>query len=111
MPRFKRRTRIVLVILILLLLAAGGWVYRSVYVSTGSALQRAESFLFSRMTVAQLGEQGGLRYFYVTKREKTEENYELRYRFGAQRGSGLKFGVIHTSKEPTDGLRKFINPI
>jgi len=110
MPRFKRRTKVILVIFAFLLVAAGGWIYKSVYVSTGSALQRAESFLFSRMTVAQLGEQGAMRYFYVTNRAKTGENEEPRYRFGAERGSGLKFGVFDTSVEPSVGLGMFINP-
>jgi len=110
MPRFKRRTKVILVVVALLIVVAGGWIYKSVYLSTGSALLRAESFLFSRMTVAQLGEQGAMRYFYVTNRAMTEESDELRYRFGANRGSGLKFGNFDTRVEPSVGLGMFINP-
>ena len=110
MPRFKRRSKVILVVIALLIGVAGGWIYKSVYLSTGSALLRAESFLFSRMTVAQLGEQGAMRYFYVTNRAMTEESDELRYRFGANRGSGLKFGNFDTRVEPSVGLGMFINP-
>ena len=110
MPRFKRRTKVILVVVALLIVVAGGWIYKSVYLSTGSALLRAESFLFSRMTVAQLGEQGAMRYFYVTNRAMTEESDELRYRFGANRGSGLKFGNFDTRVESSVGLGMFINP-
>lgn len=110
MPRFRRRTKVILVAVALLVIITGGWIYKSVYLSTGSALQRAESFLFSRMTVAQLGEQGAMRYFYVTNREMTDDGDELRYRFDATRGSGLKFGVFDTKVEPRVGLGMFINP-
>ena len=110
MPRFRRRTKIIFVIATLLLAVAGAWIYKSVYRSTGTALQRAESFLFSRATVAQLGEQGAMRYFYITNRAETEEGDELRYRFGAERESDLKFGVYDTKVEPSVGLGMFINP-
>lgn len=110
MPRFSRRTKITFAVVMLLMIAVGGWIYKSVYLSTGSALLRAESFLFSRMTVAQLGEQGAMRYFYVTNRAMSEEADELRYRFGASRGTGLKFGTFDTRVEPSVGLGMFINP-
>ncbi|WP_455219153.1 alpha/beta hydrolase [Kaarinaea lacus] len=110
MGRFKRRTKFILVTIALLLVVTGGWLYKTVYLSTGSALSRAEGFLFSRMTVAQLGEQGAMRYFYVTNRAMTEEADELRYRFGAERGSELKFGFFDTKVEPSVGLGMFINP-
>ena len=71
MPRFKRRTKIIFVVVALLIVLAGAWIYKSVYRSTGTALQRAENFLFSRTTVALLGEQGAMRYFYMTNRAET----------------------------------------
>ena len=110
MPRFRRRTKVILAVVALLIIVTGGWIYKSVYLSTGSALQRAESFLFSRMTVAQLGEQGAMRYFYVTNRAMTDDGDELAYRYDATRGSGLKFGVFDTKVEPRVGLGMFINP-
>ena len=110
MPRFKRRTKIIFVVVALLIVLAGAWIYKSVYRSTGTALQRAENFLFSRTTVALLGEQGAMRYFYMTNRAETEQSNELRYRFGAERGPGLKFGVYDTRVEPSVGLGMFINP-
>lgn len=110
MARFRRRTKVILAVVALLILVAAGWIYKSVYLSTGSALQRAESFLFSRMTVARRGEQGAMRYFYITNRAKTEQSDELRYRFGTEREPGLKFGVFDTSVQPSVGLGMFINP-
>jgi len=110
MPRFKRRTKVILASVAVLILLTAGWIFKSVYISTGSALQRAEGFLFSRMTVSQLGEQGAMRYFYITNRVETEEDDELRYRFSAERESGLKFGFFDTRVEPSVGLGMFINP-
>lgn len=92
MLRIKRRTKYTIFAVLILLVITGIWLYRTVYVSTGSALTRAESFLFTRMTVAQIGEQGSIRYFYVTNRQMTEDNEILRYRFGGERESQLKFG-------------------
>jgi len=110
MIRVKPRTKYAILILALLLVGAGIWIYKSVYVSTGSALQRAEAFLFTRMSVAQLGEQGSMRYFYATNRQLTEDNEELADRFGPERESNLKFGFFDTSVEPSVGLGMFLNP-
>lgn len=106
----KRRTKYVILILALVIVVAGIWVYRAVYVTTGSALQRAEAFMFSRTTVTQLGEQGTMRYFFVTNRQMTENDQKLAYRFGAQREENLKFGFFDTRVEPSVGLGMFINP-
>jgi esterase/lipase superfamily enzyme len=110
MPRFSRRTKIFLAMIALLIVFAGGWIYKSVYLSTGSALQRAESFLFSRMKVARLGEQGAVRYFFITNREKSQEGDELHDNFGAAKGPVLQFGSFDTRVEPSVGLGMFINP-
>lgn len=110
MIRVKPRTKYAISIVVTLLIVAGVWIYKSVYVYTGSALQRAENFLFTRMTVVQLGEQGSMRYFYVTNRQMTQDNEELVDRFGRERESNLKFGFFDTSVEPSVGLGMFINP-
>jgi len=93
-----------------LLVLATGWVLSAVYLSTSTALQRAEGFLFSRMTVAQLGEQGGMRYFYVTNRQMMEGDGELEDRFDRVRDPELKFGIFDARIEPSVGLGMFINP-
>jgi len=106
----KRRTKIILSVIALLLLIIGAWVYRAVYISTDSALSRAESFLFQRMTVSQMGEQDSMRYFFVTNRQMTGDGDSLEEKFGSERDSDLKFGFYDTRVEPTVGLGMFINP-
>jgi len=96
--------------MLLLLLIAGMWFYQALYGSTAEALRRAENFLFTRMTVAQLGEQGSTRYFFVTNRKKSNDDEILENRFGSDRDTELKFGFFDTVIEPSVGLGMFINP-
>jgi esterase/lipase superfamily enzyme len=110
MIKLKSRTRYILIIVLLLLVITGMWVYQVLYGTTGEALRRAENFLFTRMTVAQLGEQGSTRYFFVTNRKKTNDDEVLENRFGSERGTELKFGLFDTRVEPSVGLGMFINP-
>jgi len=111
MIKFKTRTRYLIVIVLLLLVITGMWFYQTLYSSTGEALRRAESFLFTRRTVAQLGEQGSSRYFFVTNRKKTDDDEEmLEDRFASERESSLKFGIFDASIEPSVGLGMLINP-
>ena len=102
--------RTILIAALALLLIAGLWLYFTVYRSTASVLYRAENFLFTRMTVNQLGEQGSTRYFFVTNRQQTEEADDLAEQFGNSRGSELSFGYFDTTIEPSVGLGMFINP-
>lgn len=106
----RGRKKIILGVIALLLLMIGAWIYRAVYMSTDSALSRAESFLFQRMTVAQMGEQDSMRYFFVTNRQMIEGSDNLEENFGSARESNLKFGSYDTRVEPTVGLGMFINP-
>ncbi len=109
----KARSRLVqaLLVLLLLLLVAGAWrFYQVLYGSTGDALRRAENFLFTRSTVAQLGDQGKTRHFFVTNRSKAESGADLEDRFSADREADLKFGLFDTQVEPSVGLGMFINP-
>jgi len=111
MIKFKSRTRYLIVIVLLLLVITGMWFYQTLYSSTSEALSRAESFLFTRRTVSQLGEQGSSRYFFITNRKKTNnDEEELENRFGSERGAELKFGIFDASIEPSVGLGMFINP-
>lgn len=110
MIKFKPRTKYIIIIMLLLLVIAGMWFYQVLYGTTGEALRRAENFLFTRMTVAQLGEQGSTRYFFVTNRKKNNDEEMLENRFGGEREMELKFGLFDTRIEPSVGLGMFINP-
>ena len=110
MPKFKPRTKYIIIIMLLLLVIAGMWFYQALYGSTAEALRRAENFLFTRMTVAQLGEQGSTRYFFITNRKKSKDDEILENRFGSEREAELKFGFFDTVIEPSVGLGMFINP-
>ena len=108
--KLSKRTRRILLILISLIVIIGIWIFSAVYRDTRTALQRAESFLFSRMTVAQLGEQGSTRYFYTTNRKTGEPNDKIENTFSNEREPDLKFGIYDTHVEPSVGLGMFINP-
>lgn len=110
MKPITTRTKYYILIALLVLAIIGFWFYTTLYVSTSTALSRAENFLFNRMTVTQLGEKGSLRYFYVTNREKSDDDKLLENRFGNERDSKLKFGYYDAKIEPTVGLGMFINP-
>jgi len=111
MIKFKPRTRYLIVIMLLLLVIGGMWFYQTLYSSTGEALRRAENFLFTRRTVSQLGEKGSNRYFFVTNRNKSNnEDEKLENRLGNERGAELKFGIFDASIEPSVGLGMLINP-
>ncbi|UCB54565.1 MAG: alpha/beta fold hydrolase [Thiotrichales bacterium] len=110
MSKFKPRTKYIIIIVLLLLVIAGMWFYQALYGSTAEALRRAESFIFTRTTVSKLGEQGATRYFFVTNRQKINDNEVLEKRFGNERGTELNFGLFDTRVEPSVGLGMFINP-
>jgi hypothetical protein len=110
MIKFNPRTRYMIIIALLLLVIAGMWFYQALYGSTAEALKRAENFLFTRMTVAQLSDQKSMRYFFVSNRKKTNESDILENRFGNERETELKFGIYDISIEPSVGLGMFINP-
>ena len=110
MFKFKSRTRYIIIIVLLLLALVGTWFYQALYGSTAEALRRAENFIFTRMTVAQLGEQDSTRYFFITNRKKTGADGVVENRFGNEREAALKFGLYDTKVEPSVGLGMFINP-
>ena len=107
MTRFKRR---MLFGMALVVLGLGGWLYYRFFVSTDAALQHAETFLFRRMTVAQLAEQGTYRFYYVTNRGLGPGPRSIEERFGKEREKTLKFGFFDTAIEPTLGIGMIINP-
>ena len=92
------------------LLIAGCWFYYAYFMSTSAALLHAEEFLFRRMTVSQLGEQGGFRHFFVTNRLLESGDEPVEERFGTHREETLNYGSFDTSIEPSLGLGMMINP-
>jgi esterase/lipase superfamily enzyme len=73
-------------------------------------LQRAEAFLFRRMQVAQLSQQGEYRFFFVTNRRPESNTGPLEERFGTERQETLTFGYFDVKIEPSLGLGMLINP-
>ena len=108
--RLKRRLLWGAGLIVLILAGAGVWFYNAYFVSTDMAIRHAEAFLFRRMTVAQLAEQGEYRFFYVTNRRPGSNDAVLEERFGAEREEQLKFGSFDAEIKPTLGLGMLINP-
>jgi hypothetical protein len=61
---------------------AGVWSYRAYFSSTNAAIRHAEAFLFRRMSVAQLAEQGEYRFLYATNRTPGADESDLAGRGG-----------------------------
>jgi esterase/lipase superfamily enzyme len=110
MARFKRKLWLGAALVALVLLGVGGWVYHTIYRTSDFSLRHAEAFLFRRMAVAQLAEQGTYRYFFVTNRRQEREEGPIEERFGAGREEALKFGSFDAKIQPTLGLGMLVNP-
>ena len=108
--RFRRRLWWGLALVVLVLLGAGFWFYQAYFVSTDAAIRHAEAFLFRRMTVAQLAEQGEYRFFYATNRVRGPDAESLDERFGSEREAALKFGNFDAEIKPSLGLGMLVNP-
>ena len=109
MTRSNRRIRFVLTLTVLIFIGLGVWFYYIYFVSKDAITQRAENFLFRRMKVAQLSEQGIYRFFYITNRRPGTDNASLDERFGTEREEILKFGSFDTRIEPELGLGMIID--
>ncbi len=110
MSFLKRPLWLALGAISLLALALGIWLYMVVFLDLEAALQRAETFLFRRMTVATLAEQGVYRFFFATNRRADAEDASVEDRFGNERRDALTFGSFDTKIEPTLGIGMIINP-
>jgi esterase/lipase superfamily enzyme len=109
MTRFKRRILLGTTLVVLVLLGLGAWFYFTFLGSTNTALQRAETFLFRRMKVAQLAEKGSYRFFYVTNRRLGSDDGPLQERFGKEREEILKYGYFDAKIQPSLGLGMLID--
>lgn len=92
------------------LICVGAWFYYFYFMSTTAAIRHAEDFLFRRMTVAQLEEQGTYRHFWVTNRVYETGDERLENRFSTQRHDDLTFGSFDTSLRPSLGLGMMLDP-
>ena len=106
MAPIKRRLLIVIAIVVLVLVGLAALLY----VPTRTALQRAEALQLRRMTVAQLGDEGAYRFYYVSNRRLEPGDGALEERFGNERKETLKFGHFDTKIEPTLGIGMIIDP-
>ena len=93
-----------------LLLIAGAWFYQAYFSSTNAAIRRAEAFLFRRMSVAQLAEQGEYRFFYASNRRQGTATDDISKRFTSERQASLSFGRFDASITPSLGLGMLVNP-
>ena len=109
--RFKRRLLWGMMLILLALVGAGVWFYYFYFASTDAAIRHAEAFIFRRMTVTQLAEQGTYRFFYITNRRPGQlQALRVAERFGNEREEHLKFGSFDADIKPSLGLGMLINP-
>ena len=109
MSRPRRRRWLVALATIALVLA-GTWSYQAYFSSTNAAIRHAEAFLFRRMSVAQLAEQGEYRFFYTSNRSPGTDENDLARRFTSQRHNQLSFGSFDATIRPSLGLGMLVNP-
>ena len=77
--------------------------YRAYFSSTNAAIRHAEGFLFRRMSVAQLAEQSGYRFFYASNRVPGTDETDLAQRFTSQRQNQLSFAPSTRPSSPASG--------
>jgi len=106
MTRTRKR---ILIAALALLATLTGWFYWYYFMSTNAAILHAESFLFRRMTVSQVGVAGEYRHFFVTNRELVSDDASIDRRFDSDRGNALTFGYFDTSIRPTLGLGMIVD--
>ena len=106
----RRRRRWLVALMAIALLLAGVWSYRAYFSSTNAAIRHAEAFLFRRMSVAKLAEQGKYRFLYATNRIPGTDENKLTQRFTSQRHNQLSFGSFDATIRPSLGLGMLVNP-
>ena len=107
MKPFRRR---VLWVTTLVLLVPVGLAIYTLSIGKRMFLEYAESFLFQRMTVAQLAEQGTFRFFYATNRRPGTAETEIEERFESEREDFAESRFFDTRIEPSLGIGMLINP-
>jgi esterase/lipase superfamily enzyme len=79
------------------------------FLGTNAALERAESFQFRRMQVAQVSDDGVYRFFFITNREAGSTEGPLAERFTRERAGRLELGSFDTDIEPSLGLGMWLD--
>lgn len=100
--RMTRKRLVIGLIAILALLA--GWFYWFYFKSPEAAIRHAESFLFRRMTVSQVDDEGTYRHFFITNRTLDSGDKPVEDRFSRERSDELSFGTFDTRLQPSLGL-------
>ena len=95
--------------LLAILVPLGGWFYWFYFKSPEAAIRHAESFLFRRMTVAQVDNEGTYRHFFVTNRTLDSGDAPVEERFSRDRSAELSFGTFDIRLRPTLGLGMLLN--
>ena len=75
--------------LLAILVPLGGWFYWFYFKSPEAAIRHAESFLFRRMTVAQVDNEGTYRHFFVTNRTLDSGDAPVEESFSRDRSAEL----------------------
>lgn len=95
---------------LVMLVLGGVWFFNFYFSSTDEAIRHAEAFVFRRMKVAELSEQGQYRFLYATNRVSGDLSGQLEDRFTNKPGETLKFGTFDAEIKPSLGLGMLINP-
>jgi len=95
--------------LLILLVVIGGWFYWFYFMSTSAAIRHAESFLFRRMTVAQLDDEGLYRHYFVTNREFRDSDGRFEERATSTRIGEPTYGSFDARIRPSLGLGMILN--
>ena len=103
------RKRILIVALVIVILFSGWFVYLYFF-STRAALMHAEAFLFRRLTVTQVSEEGTQRHFFITNRIRASDDEPFEESFGSDRSDKLMFGAFDATPEPTLTLGMIVDP-
>ncbi|MEP4147637.1 MAG: alpha/beta fold hydrolase [Halioglobus sp.] len=86
------------------------WFASVYFLSTAEAIRHAEAFLFRRMSVAQLSQQGEYRFFFITNRQTRNAAGDVGDRYSNERHRNLDFGRFDTEIMPSLGLGMLIDP-
>jgi esterase/lipase superfamily enzyme len=95
--------------LLILLVVIGGWFYWFYFMSTNAAIRHAESFLFRRMTVAQLDDEGLYRHFFVTNRAFSDGDGRFEELATSTRIEEPTYGSFDARIRPSLGLGMILN--
>ena len=92
------------------LVLLGAWFVYFYFFSTSAALRHAEAFLFRRLTVTQVSDEGTHRHFFITNRLRESDDEPFEESFGSDRNDALMFGAFDATPQPTLTLGMIVDP-